>query len=70
MNDIAEIEKAIEKLPPQQVEELANWLDMHRIRRATRPAVENWLQRARGAARAGATTQSVMALTRDWNDPL
>ncbi len=65
MNGIVEIEKAIEKLPPQQVEELAGWLEVHRIRRVTTPAVENWLQCARGAARPGVTTKSVMALTRD-----
>ncbi len=64
MSSIAEIENAIEKLPAPQVEELAGWLDNHRVRRATPPPVESWLQRARGAARPGETTAKVMALTR------
>ena len=64
MSSIAEIESAIEKLPPPQVDELAGWLQMLRVRRATPPPVEGWLQRARGAARPGQTTAEVMALTR------
>ena len=36
MSTIAEIEAAIEKLPGPQVEELAQWLDTLRQRRATR----------------------------------
>jgi hypothetical protein len=64
MSSIAEIESAIEKLPSPQVEELAGWLEMLRVRRATPPPVESWLERARGAARPGETTANVMALTR------
>jgi hypothetical protein len=64
MNAIADIEKAIEKLPAPQVEELAGWLDTLRARRATPQPVESWLQRARGAARSGETTAKIMALTR------
>ncbi len=64
MSDIAEIEHAIENLPAQQVEELAVWLDALRARRATPPLVEDWLGRARGAARHGETTAKIMALTR------
>jgi len=64
MSSILEIEKAIEELPAPQVEELVGWLERHRVRRATPPSVESWLQRARGAARPGATTAKVMALTR------
>ena len=64
MSSIAEIEKAIEKLPAPEVEELAAWLERLRLRRGTPPAVESWLQGARGAATAGVTTASVMALTR------
>jgi hypothetical protein len=64
MSSIAEIEKAIEKLPAPQVDELAGWLETLRGRRATSPPVEGWLQRARGAALAGQTTAKVMALTR------
>ena len=36
-----------------------------RVRRATPPPVESWLQYARGVARPGETTGKVMALTRD-----
>ena len=64
MSSIAEIESAIEKLPTRQVEELAGWLEALRVKRATPPPVESWLQRARGAALAGETTAQVMALTR------
>ena len=64
MSSIAEIEKAIEKLPAPQLEELARWLDRLRCAHAERPAVEAWLQRARGVAVPGQTTANVMALTR------
>ncbi|MFN0051776.1 MAG: hypothetical protein ACKV0T_06275 [Planctomycetales bacterium] len=64
MSTIAEIEAAIEHLPPEQVEELAIWLETHRARRAAPSPADTWLTRARGAARAGVTTAEVMALTR------
>lgn len=64
MSSIAEIESAIEKLPASQVEELAGWLEAFRVKRAAAPAVEDWLQRARGAALSGVRTEDVMALTR------
>jgi hypothetical protein len=64
MSSIAEIENAIEKLPPPQVDELAGWLETLRVRRATSVSVESWLQRARGAALPGETTAKVLALTR------
>ena len=64
MNNITEIEAAIENLPARQVDELAGWLGTLRVRRATLPPVESWPQRARGAARPGVTTANVMALTR------
>jgi len=64
MRSIAEIESAIEKLPAPQVDKLAGWLETLRVRRATPPPVESWLQRARGAAIPGDTTAKGMALTR------
>ena len=64
MSSIGEIEDAIEKLPTPQVDELAGWLETLRVRRATPPAVESWLQHARGAALAGTTTAEVMTFTR------
>jgi hypothetical protein len=65
MDTLAEIESAIERLPPPQVAELAAWLEQHRVRCAATPVIETWLQRARGAARPGVTTEDVMTLTRD-----
>lgn len=64
MSTIVEIENAIEKLPTPQVDELVGWLETLRVRRATLPPVESWLERARGAAALGVTTAGVMALTR------
>ena len=64
MSNIAEIEAAIENLPEPQVDQLARWLESFRQRRVTRPPVESWLERARGAAIPGMNTQDVMALTR------
>ncbi len=64
MNTIAEIEDAIEKLPAPQLEELADWLEALRQKRTACPVVEDWLRRARGAARPGETTEKIMALTR------
>jgi len=64
MSTIAEIEAAIQKLPDPQVEEVARWLETLRLRRSAPPAADTWLQRARGAARAGVRTADVMALTR------
>jgi hypothetical protein len=40
MRSITEIEDAVEKLPAAQVEELVNWLEGFRLRRATPPPVE------------------------------
>ena len=64
MTTMIEIEAAIKKLPAPQMDELAGWLEALRVRRATPLPVENWLQRARGAARPDATTANVMGLTR------
>jgi hypothetical protein len=61
---IAEIEAAIELLSPQQVEELAIWLDSLRARREKPVSADAWLSRARGAARSGVTSAEVLALTR------
>lgn len=64
MNTIAEIESAIERLRETEVAELAVWLEQHRQQRAGQPPVREWLDRARGAAQPGVTTDEVMALTR------
>jgi hypothetical protein len=65
MNTIAEIETAIERLPAPQVDELAAWLEQLRQRRTMPLPVEAWLDRARGAALPGATTDELLALTRE-----
>lgn len=64
MSTITEIEAAIEKLPAPQVDELATWLEQFRLRRPPPPSAERWLERARGAAMPGVTTEEVMKLTR------
>lgn len=63
MNTIEEIEDAIKKLPPPQVEELASWLESLQPTPES-PSVENWLRQSRGAAIAGATTAKLMAQSR------
>ena len=65
MSSIVEIEAAIARLPAPQVDELAVWLETHRMRRDRTPPVESWLERARGTALPGVTTAKVLALTRD-----
>lgn len=65
MSTLTEIEQAIEALPPQEVEELAAWLERRRPKPEAGQPVEQWLERARGTAAPGVTTQSVLALTRD-----
>ena len=67
MSNIAEIEAAIEKLPEPQVAQLARWLEKLRQRRTASPPIENWLKRARGAARPDTETQEVLKLTRGEN---
>ena len=64
MSSIAEIERAIEKLPAPQMDELAGWLAAPRAKRTAPPPLESWLQRARGAAQPGTNTANMMALTR------
>jgi hypothetical protein len=63
MNTLGEIESAIERLPAPQVAELATWLEQFRAGRAPQPP-DAWLERARGAAQRGVTTEGVMTLTR------
>lgn len=59
-----EIEIAIERLPAEQVDELAAWLEAFRSRREAAFDAETWLNRARGAAQPGIHTADIMALTR------
>ena len=63
MKTIEEIEDAIKKLPPPEVEQLVGWLESLKPNgRST--SVETWLQKARGAAVPGVTTANIMAQTR------
>ena len=64
MSNVAEIEAAIQRLPLTEIEKVAEWLATYRAQRSNRPPAEAWLERARGAARPGATTAEVMSLTR------
>lgn len=64
MSTITEIKAAIERLPEPQVDEPAAWLEKFRALRRTPPPVEDWLNRAVGAAKPGLTTADVTALTR------
>ena len=64
MSTITEIESAIERLPAKEVEALAVWLETVRKRGVAKPAVEAWLNQARGAAQPRVSTADVMALTR------
>ena len=64
MRKVAAIKAAIEELTTAEVEELACWLETRREWSVDPLAVDAWLERARGAAVAGVTTESVMDLTR------
>lgn len=61
---LEEIEAEIERLPINDVEQLAQWLDARRGGPRPPSSVDDWLSRARGAANAGQTTAQIMALTR------
>jgi hypothetical protein len=69
MDTVEEIQAAIAKLSREQIAELAVWMDGLHHRRLTPAALDSWLERARGAARLGITTNGIMDLTRD-NPPL
>ena len=64
MSTITEIEAAIERLPSPELEELAAWFAQHRAARTPPQSVQAWLAQAIGAAKSGATTSEIMALTR------
>ena len=64
MSSVAAIEDAIEKLPAEQVAELAAWLAEFRRRTSPPAPIDRWLRHACGAARPGVTTESAMSLTR------
>ena len=64
MSTVQEIETAIERLPEPQLAELIAWLADLRRRRVAPRSAESWLERARGAARTGVTTEQIMRLTR------
>jgi hypothetical protein len=63
METLVEIEMAIERLPEPQVQELLRWLELRR-RNGRGVDVEAWLKGARGAAKPGITTDSILVMTR------
>lgn len=74
MSNRSEIQKAIEQLPPSEIEALHAWLACkteERIERewhnphATREDVAAWLRGAVGVGIPGVTTDSVMRETRE-----
>jgi len=64
VSSIAEIEAAIEKLPAQQVNQLATWFESFRQRRPSDAVIQNWLNSARGKATPGSETLQIQKLTR------
>jgi hypothetical protein len=64
MSTVAEIEAAIERLPPAEVEEVAAWLESLRLRRAAPDTFDDWLRRAQGSAKPGVTTDEILRMTR------
>ncbi len=64
MSSVAEIEAAIEKLPAQQVNQLATWFESFRQRRPSDAVIQNWLNSARGKATPGSETLQIQKLTR------
>jgi hypothetical protein len=64
MSTLAEIEAAIQQLPAQEVIELAQWIEELRSRQCSEMPMDEWLNRARGAALPGTTTADLMNLTR------
>ena len=68
MSTLAEIEQAIEALPPPQVEELAVWLERRRLQKSAASAeTENfkaWLAASTGIAKGRLTTDERMRETR------
>lgn len=64
MSTLAEIEAAIECLSAKEVEKLSIWLRERSTRGTGGLPVETWLERARGAAVPGTTTDALQALTR------
>ncbi len=61
---VFEIEAAIRTLSDQVLDELAEWIEALQRWRKGVPSVDAWLQGARGAAKPGVTTNSIMTLTR------
>ncbi len=68
MSTLAEIEQAIETLPPPQVEELAVWLEQRRFQKAAANAEHKefraWLAASTGLAKGKLTTDERMRETR------
>lgn len=61
MSTLTEIEAAIAQLPEAEVEKLTQWLEERRQKLAR---AEEWLEKARGTAIPGVTTEQIMSMTR------
>jgi hypothetical protein len=65
MSTLAEIEQAVEKLPPQQWEEIRRWMAAHAPTRGGEAAAPvQWLAASVGTATTGLSTDEIMRLTR------
>jgi 6-phosphofructokinase len=70
MSTLAEIEKAIEKLPPEQWQEIRRWMECHAPKAGAEPRTgepadfDRWLAASTGIAKGRFTTDERMRETR------
>ena len=64
MSTLAEIEAAIEKLPPEQWTEIRRWMDEHAPRTSGPVDFARVLARSIGTATTGLSTADIMRMTR------
>jgi hypothetical protein len=65
MSNVAEIEQAIEKLPPEQWEEIRRWMATHApVPQREKADFERVLAESVGIATSGLSTDEIMRLTR------
>ena len=71
MSTVAEIEEAIEHLPPEQWAEIRRWIEVHpRTRSSGGEAArfDEWLAASTGIAKGKLTTDARMRETREGNE--
>jgi hypothetical protein len=70
VSSLAEIEQAIQKLPPDQWLEIRRWMDRHApkvgggLRVSQTGVSSDWLAKSTGVATSGRTTDAILQLTR------